>query len=76
MTALDLDRILGAAELAVQADDDAMLGRAIEALGLEVARRDPATARMFELDAELRRLAAEKVSAVERDLVRVEAHRR
>lgn len=70
---MNLDRILHAAELAAETGDDAMLGRAIEALALEVARRDPVTARMFALDEELRRLAAARVAAVERDLVRVEA---
>jgi hypothetical protein len=58
-----LARIERAAELAVLAGDDALLGRAIDALGLELAKRDPFTRAMLDLDEQLHALAVMQLTA-------------
>jgi hypothetical protein len=52
-----------AAELAVLAGDDVRLGRAIDALGLEIAKRDPVTRAMLDLDEQLQALAVMQLAA-------------
>jgi hypothetical protein len=55
-----------AAEIAEKTGDDALMARAVRALGDELARRDPLVRSMLDLDAELQRLAAEALVARER----------
>jgi hypothetical protein len=58
-----LARIERAVELAVLAGDDALLGRAIDALGLEIAKRDRFTRAMLDLDEQLHALAVRQLAA-------------
>jgi hypothetical protein len=59
----DLALIEGAAQLAILAGDDVRLGRAIDALGLEIAKRDPITRAMLDLDEQLHALAVRQLAA-------------
>jgi hypothetical protein len=59
----DLDRIARAAELAVLAGDDLLLGRAIDALDDAIVNRFPARARERDLDEQLHALAVRQLAA-------------
>lgn len=69
MSAADLRPIERALELSerlrrrgADVEADRLLGRAIEALGVELAKLDPVTAGMLELDAALSAHAAAKIA--------------